>query len=259
MTGSVMMDLKPAKRVVSKAFDGGAAINALLMKRMHADDFHRELTIAEGLLSYGLAQVDVQNISGLPHKVIAAAARKTEIETTRAGRRPVGMGRIFATPASHLRLSVFLGLIDRFVPGLKSNSQIVRGEELLAALKETAKICGPLSDRDVGVRYYLTAIHQLGSGVLILRQCGKCPVQYVRTRDSVRANGTVMLGGTCPYCQYLRGLKSKHSRMMTAPAQLEDHDAEVDESASEEDFDSATLKAEVSQEGQREALRELLA
>lgn len=254
MTGSTMVDLKPAKRVVSKAFDGGAAINALLMKRMHANDFHRELTIAEGLLSFGLAQVDVQNISGLPHKVIAAAARKTEIETTRAGRRPVGMGRVFATPASHLRLSVFLGLIDRFVPGLKANTQIVRGEELLAALKETVKICGPLSDRDVGVRYYLTAIHQLGSGDLYLRQCGKCPVQYVKTRESLRSNGTVMTGGTCPYCQYLRGLKSKHSRVMHASTEHVDRDDETQES----DFDTATLSSEVSKEGQREALRELL-
>lgn len=254
MTSSTMVDLKPAKRVVSKAFDGGAAINALLMKRMHADDFHRELTIAEGLLSYGLAQVDVQNISGLPHKVIAAAARKTEIETTRAGRRPVGMGRVFATPASHLRLSVFLGLIDRFVPGLKANTQIVRGEELLAALKETSKICGPLSDRDVGVRYYLTAIHQLGSGELYLHQCGKCPVQYVKTRDSLRSNGSVMTGGACPYCQYLRGLKSKHSRAMPASVDRSFHE----DVGHEPDFDSATLTSEVSREGQHEALRELL-
>lgn len=264
MAGSTTMAIKTARRVVAKSFDGGAAMNALLLKRLHAKDFHRELKIVEGLLMFGMPQVDVQRITGLPQKMIANTARKTAEWLPKAGRRPAGMGRVFALPAMHLRMSIFLGYIDKLVPGLRTKGQIVTAEQLLVALRETVRACGPMSDRDVGVRYYLTAIHKMAEGELFLKQCGGCPVQYVKTRDPVRINGSVLTGGDCPYCQYLRGLKSKPNKQRTVQSELSFNAARepalsVDpQQQPVADFDTATMSREPTETQQKVAFAILM-
>lgn len=252
---SVSIELKPAKRVVSKAFDGGAAMNAMLLKRMNAADFAKSLAVAEGLLEYGVPQVDVQAIVGLPQKVVAAAARKTEVVAPRAGRRPTGMGKIFATPSNHLRASIFLAAVDNLAPGLRNQEEIVTGEVLLSALRHTDMVCGPMSDEHVGVRYYLTAVHKLSEGKVYLMTCGACGVRHVRTRESIRSNGASLIGGECPYCQYLRWLKAKSKKKIAEAATKKPENAEAQDAM---DFDAAPMKGDVSPEAGRAAYQALM-
>ena len=228
---------KKPRRVVSKAFDGERAVNALLLGRMGSQEVSRAMATAEGLLEFGMAQVDVHYVVGVPEKVVTALARKM-VQIPRAGRRPTGMGRIFSTPVSHLRLSIFLGMIDQFVPklvkgpsalgdgverpkGTKDQSnrndkrpadEVVNGEQLLAALRHTEMVCGPMSEDQVGIRYYLTAIHKLSEGEIFLKACGVCGVRHIRVKPKITESGTVSSVAECPYCQYLNWLGSRDGR-----------------------------------------------
>lgn len=229
--------LKRPKRIVSKAFDGEQAVNALLLGRMGSEEVSRAVATAEGLLGFGMAQVDVHYVVGLPEKVVTALSRKM-VQIPRAGRRPTGMGRIFSTPVSHLRLSIFLGMIDQFVPKLvrgpsslgegperskgehdtqnrndrRPADETVNGEQLLAALRHTEMVCGPMSEDQVGIRYYLTAIHKLSEGEIFLKACGVCGVRHIRVKPKVTETTTVSSVAECPYCQYLNWLGSRDGR-----------------------------------------------
>jgi len=255
---SATMELKPAKRIVSKAFDGTAAINALIMKRMSGGDLARALSVAEGLLDYGLPQVDVQDVVGLPQKVIAAAARKTEMVIPRAGRRPNGMGKVFSTPMRHLRMSIFLGMIDNLTPGLRKQQEHVTGEVLLAALRHTDMVCGPMSDEYVGVRYYLTAVHKMSTGDLFLKTCNSCGVRHIRTREGVRLNGAIKLGVDCPYCQYLRYLKAKARKKINETRAAAHQQIDVAPGEVSNDFDEAGMGTPIRPETGQAAFEALM-
>ena len=210
------------KRVVSKAFDGTAAINALLMRKMGGGDFSRIFSVAEGLLGHGICRSDVQRVCGIPQKMVALAARQS-FGNTRLGRRPVELGILFDTPLSHLRVSIFLSVIARLEPDLPSGKAAITGDVLLAALDHAEMVCGALTDRQTISRYYLTAVHKLSTGEIYLRTCGTCSTRYVRTRREVTVRGTngVMIGGECPYCRYLNWLKKGPKRRKVAEGQGE--------------------------------------
>jgi len=202
-----VIEFKPVRRVVSKAFDGQAALNALLLKRVGANDLHRELAIAEGLLRHGLTHHDVEVITGLPEKVVVTAARHLNLPP-RAGRRPSSLGVAFASPLNHLRLSVFLGAIGHLVPGLVKQSQPVTGAALLAAFDYTEHVCGSHTRPQMSGRYYLSAIHQMQEGALALKTCPRCRTRYVIARNPALLGEVAHIGGgACPFCRHLRQLK----------------------------------------------------
>jgi len=206
-TAGQVIQFKPVQRVVSKAFDGQTALNALLLKRVGAHDLHRELAIAEGLLRHGLTHVDVQLITGLPEKVIATAARHLYRQKP-AGRRPCSLAVAFASPLNHLRLSVFLGAIGHLVPGLVKHAQPVTGAALLAALDYTEHVCGSHTSPQMSGRYYVTAVHQLQEGGLAFKTCPRCRTRYVIARNQALLGEMAHIGTACPSCRHLRQLKT---------------------------------------------------
>jgi len=206
MQTAQVFEFKPAKRVVSKAFDGQAALNALLLKRVGAHDLHRELAIAEGLLRHGLTHCDVQTITGLPEKVIAIAAKQLN-QPPRCGRRPTSLAPALASPLNHLRLSVFLGAIGHLVPGLVKQAQPVTGAALLAALDYTEHVCGSHTHPQMNPRYCLTAIHQMQEGALALKTCPRCRTRYAIVRNLALLGEAAHIGCSCPFCRHLRQLK----------------------------------------------------
>lgn len=200
------MKLAPARRVVSKAFDGTAAITALIVNRCTGREFARMVMLAEGLLDYDVPQVDIHDVTGIPQKVISALFRMRGHEISRAGRWPTTIDKALTTPMRHMRMSVFLGAIEKLEPELKSG-KIVSGEVLLAALRHTSMVCGPAADDDVGSRYHIIAIHQLAAGTLYMKTCPKCRVRSVRTDEDVRINGVLRVGISisCPKCEIDKG------------------------------------------------------
>jgi len=202
-----VIEFKPVRRVVSKAFDGEAAMNALLLKRVGANDLYQELAIAEGLLRHGLTHHDVEVITGLPEKIVVTAARHLNL-APRAGRRPSSLGVAFASPLNHLRLSVFLGAIEHLVPGLVKQSQPVTGAALLAAFDYTEHVCGSHTYPQMSGRYHLTAIHHMQEGGLALKTCPRCRTRYVIARNLALLGEVAHIGGgACPFCRHLRQLK----------------------------------------------------
>jgi len=203
-----VLEFKPVRRVVSKAFDGEAALNALLLKLVGAHDLYQELAIAEGLLRHGLTHHEVEVITGLPEKVVVTAAKHLNL-APRAGRRPTSLAAAFASSLNHLRLSVFLGAIGHLVPGLVKQSQPVTGAALLAAFDYTEHVCGSHTHPQMSGRYYLSAIHQMQEGALALKTCPRCRTRYVIAHDpSLLGEMAHVGGGSCPFCRHLRQLKS---------------------------------------------------
>lgn len=219
---AVEIAVKRPTRIVSKAFDGDAAINALLMRKLNGADFAKMLDLAQGLLSRGVCRSDVQMVCGIPQKIIAAAARHVT-PSQRLGRRPLQIGALFESPDKHLRVSIFLSVIERLIPELPEGKAPLTGEVLLAALEHTEMVCGVLADKQTTSRYYLTCVHKLSQGHVYLKNCGICGVRYLKTRRAVQlhSSGTALIGGECPYCKYLNWLKRGARRRKSAVATTE--------------------------------------
>jgi hypothetical protein len=241
------IELPPAKRIVCKSFDGTAHYRAQLAKRVQSREIGRQVEVVAGLLDYGYPQAEVQSIVGVPQKVVSSIARDIELPIHRAGRRPSDMGKIFANPARHLRMSIFLQMIEELVPDLRKGGKVT-GEALLSASKHVDAVCGGMGDDEMGVRYCVPAIHQLAEGHLFLKTCGCCQVRSLRSRKTLKVNGSAMIGGECPYCMYRNGLAAKARKRMhetrgIAPAfeapQASFDDAEFGPSQTAESSDAA--------------------
>lgn len=250
---SSTIELLPAKRIVCKSFDGTAHYRAQLSKRVQSREIGRQVEIVAGLLDYGYPQAEVQSIVGVPQKVVSSIARDIELPVHRAGRRPSDMGKIFANPARHLRMTIFLQMIDELVPDLRQGGKVTGGA-LLTATRHVDAVCGGMGDDEMGVRYYVPVIHQLAEGNLYLRTCGCCQVRSLRSRVTLKVNGSAMLGGECPYCLYRNGLAAKSRKRIN-----ETRSAALAVEAVEVSFDDASLGPAQTAQSSDAALRSLLA
>lgn len=244
--------LAPAKRITVKSFDGTAAYRAQLAKRVQSRELARQMDVVAGLLTYGYPQAEVQSIVGAPQKVVSCIARDIELPIHRAGRRPSDMGKIFSNPGRHLRMSIFLQMIEAFVPDIRRGGTVT-GEALLAATRHADSVCGGAGDDEIGVRYCVPAIHQLAEGNLYLKTCKTCSVRTLRSRMTLKVNGQHMMGGECPYCLYRNGLLAK-ARKRQAETRMEKVAIELPQAT----FDDAVFGPAQTSETSDSALRSLL-
>lgn len=244
--------LAPAKRITFKEFDGTTAYRAQLAKRLQNRELARQMDVVAGLLSYGYPQAEVQSIVGAPQKTVSCMARAIELPIHRAGRRPSDMGKIFSNPGRHLRMSIFLNMIESLVPDIRKGGTVT-GEALLAATRHADTVCGGAGDDEIGVRYCVPAIHQLAEGNLYLKTCKTCCVRTLRSRTTLKVNGHHVMGGECPYCLYRNGLLAK-ARKRQAETRVHQVAVELPEAS----FDEAVFGPAQTSETSDSALRSLL-
>jgi len=104
--------MRKPRRIVQKAFDGTAAINAFVMQQAVGAGIAKKIEVATFLLNEGLCPSDVHKMLGMPMNNVRMLGNENW-KGVRVGRTPVSIGSLFMNPARHLRASVFLGFVER--------------------------------------------------------------------------------------------------------------------------------------------------
>lgn len=197
--------LSKPRRVVQKAFDGTAAVNAFVLQQAVGAGIAKKIEVATYLLNEGLCPSDVHKMLGMPMNNVRMLGHN-DWKGVRVGRTPVSVGSIFLNPARHLRASVFLGFVERIAA--VSHEEMISGETFAAALKATNAICGDFAADEVQARYLVLAVLEMSQGTCHLATCPACRVRYLKSRVTLRVQSGIFSQGECPNCKFAKGRKA---------------------------------------------------
>jgi hypothetical protein len=199
------------KRVVAKAYDGAAAVNARLMTQAAGEGLAESYEEIVALLELDIGPRDCHRLSGRSLGLIRAIAKERGLGNQRPGRPPESVAGIFASVPSHLWLSVFLDRLDRL--RAKSPHEFVSSTTFLDALYATRMSCLD-PGAELGGRYLIVAAKKFVEGELFLMNCRCCGVRHVRSNVDLKLGvGQAGRQGSCPNCKFLAWLRRDAARV----------------------------------------------
>lgn len=196
-TTSAPIVMRTPRRIVQKAFDGNAAVNAFLLQNTVAEGYTRMIATAKYLLDAGVCPSDVHKMMGMPLENVRRIGGGAW-EGIRVGRVPQNIGRLFLAPIAHLRVSVFLCYIENVTA--VTGAESISGEAFASALKATTVMCGSVGAEQASPRYLVLAVLEVSQGTCWLQTCTSCRVRYLRSRVLLRVQSGMYSHGECPFC-----------------------------------------------------------
>lgn len=230
------------RRVVAKAYDGHAAINARLMNQVVGEGLAAAYEDVVALLEMDITPRDCQRLCGLSLNMIRAIAKERGMGGQRPGRLPTSVAPAFSTIPNQLWLSIFLDRLERLHS--RSQSDFITGDVFLNALYATRMSCNTGAG-ELGGRYLMVAAEKFLKGDLYLTTCRCCGVRYAKSKSDLKL-GVSSAGrhGACPQCKFIAWLRKADKHQMAA---LEDVIAR--ESDNPDDLPNCNRKAPVKKPG----------
>ena len=199
------------RRVVAKAYDGSAAINARLLTQAAGEGLAESFSEIVALLELDIGPRDCHRLSGMSLGLIRALAKERGLGNQRPGRCPESLSAVFASAPSHLWLSVFLDRLDRL--RARSPHEFVSSSTFLDALYATRMSCLE-PGTELGGRYLMVAAKKLVEGELYLVNCRCCGTRHVRSNVDLKlGGGQAGRTGSCPQCKFLAWLRRDSARI----------------------------------------------
>lgn len=212
------------RRVVAKAYDGAAAINARLLTQAAGEGLAESFAEIVALLELDIGPRDCHRLSGMSLGLIRALAKERGLGNQRPGRCPTSVAGVFASVPSHLWLSVFLDRLDRL--RARSPHEFVSSAVFLDALYATRMSC-LAPGAELGGRYLIVAAKKFVEGELYLTNCRCCGARHVRSNVDLKLGaGQAGRTGSCPQCKFLAWLR-RDSRVDLSQRQTTMDDAEL--------------------------------
>lgn len=199
------------RRVVAKAYDGAAAINARLLTQAAGEGLAESFGEIVALLELDIGPRDCHRLSGMSLGLIRAVAKERGLGNQRPGRCPTSLSAVFASAPSHLWLSVFLDRLERLKT--RSPHEFVSATTFLDALYATRMACLE-PGAELGGRYLMVAAKKFVEGELYLVNCRCCGTRHVRSNVDLKlGSGPAGRSGSCPQCKFLTWLRRDSGRV----------------------------------------------
>lgn len=204
------LNMVPPRRLVRKAFDGNALVNAFVLSQTGSAEATRKVNDAEYLLSRGICPPDVSKMMGMPLTNVRKLAGNIWSER-RVGRLPSSIGQLLMRPEGHLRASVFVNYVMT-ISELKGEP-VISGETYASAMRSMDVLCGDFGVEDCPQRYLMLAVDVVVKGECELSSCGQCRTRYLRSFNGMKIQKGCFSRGECPFCKYMKSRQNANRRL----------------------------------------------
>lgn len=204
------LNMVPPRRLVRKAFDGNALVNAFMLSQTGSMEATQKVNDAEYLLSKGICPPDVSKMLGMPLINVRRLAGESWSQR-RVGRLPSTISQLLIRPEGHLRASVFVNYVMT-ISEVRGES-IISGSTYASAMRSMDVLCGDFGVDDCPPRYLMLAVDVVLKGECELATCGQCRTRYLRSFNGMKLQKGSFSRGECPLCKYLRQRTNANRRL----------------------------------------------